>query len=97
MVLSASILCEADDQRLGFFLSKISGPERTKFSSRGRVDLSEAHGAISEKIRPCKGQTRCSSTLSGLNPLTLATVGFAQSRSPTAIQFHPFRMKIIEA
>jgi len=62
-----------------------------KLNSRGRAALREAHGLGNGDFDPERVAQRNGLTLSGsFFPLTL-TVGFAQSRSPTAINFGPFR------
>src|SRR5262245_32244468 len=80
-----------NDQLLVF--RKVSGPEKTKFSSRGRAVLREAHCKNWTAHRPVRVKLFRRWTLSGSGSIDIVTVGFAQSRSRTATKFYPFRMK----
>jgi len=68
-------------------------PERMQVNSRGRAALRDAHGMLCKRIRPCvrvkPGGSFDPYRVSAR--LVRASVGFAQSRSPTAIKVRPFR------
>ena len=70
--------------------TKALHPERMRFNSRGRAALRHAHGAVKHIEDPEKVKAIYASlTLSGSAQYDSYSVGFAQSRSPTAIDFGP--------
>jgi hypothetical protein len=71
-------------------------PERMNVSSRGRAALRESPRVKTIMVLTLKGsQDENGCTLSGSDILSYLTVGFAQSRSPTAIKFGPSRTMIL--
>ena len=70
--------------------TKALHPERMRFNSRGRAALRDAHGAVKHIEYPERVKAIYASlTLSGSAQYDSYSVGFAQSHSPTAIDFGP--------
>jgi len=66
-------------------------PERMQVNSRGRAALRDAHGILVSERDPVRVGPVVVRPFQGQGLLVQATVGFAQSRSPTAIKVRPFR------
>jgi len=83
-------------QSTSCFLSKIflvpQGPKSVAVGERLCAKPTELPHRMTLTLKESKA-CRLSDPFRVLNVL-FSTVGFAQSRSPTAIQFHPFRMKL---